>query len=261
MATIVLVHGLWLTPLSFEHVVGRYTDQGHRVLAPAWPGMEVGEDALRRDPSPMNGLGVVEVADHYERIIRDLDEPPVIMGHSCGGVITQILLGRGLGAAGVAFHSAPVKGVLRLPVNSLRSAFPVLRNPANRKRTVALTPARFHFSFANTVDRAESDKLYERYHVPTSGRPLWQAATANVNPGAATKVDFRASRAPLLLIAGGRDQTVPAVLNRENHHRYRKSPSVTEFREFPDRPHLTLATPGWEEVADHALTWALGHLS
>jgi pimeloyl-ACP methyl ester carboxylesterase len=254
---VVLVHGLWLTPRSWEHWIDRYTAAGHRVLAPAWPGMEVEVDALRRDPSPMNGLGVVEVADHYESFLRGLDKAPIIIGHSFGGLLVQMLLDRGLGSAGVALHPAPPKGVLRLPVSALRSAFPVLRNPANRKRTVALTPAQWHYSFTNTLGPAESRAAYDRYHVPCPGRPLFQAATANLNPRSATRVDYRNDRrAPLLLIGGTADHTAPASMVRENAKRQRRSPSVTEYREYPGRSHFTGGSPGWEEVADFALGWA-----
>jgi len=258
--TIVLVHGLWLTPRSWEHWANRYTGLGYQVLAPAWPGMEVEVEALRRDPSVMNGLGVTEVADHYEQIIRGLDAPLIIIGHSFGGLLVQILLDRGLGSAGVAIDSAPVKGVLRLPIAALRSSFPVLRNPANRKRTVGLSPKQFHYGFTNTLSEEESKPIYERYHVPSSGRPVWQVATANLLPNPATKVNLRNNeRSPLLLIAGGADHTVPASLNRENFKRYRKSTATTDYKEFPGRPHLTGGVPGWEEVADYALDWATKH--
>lgn len=255
--TIVLVHGLWLTPRGWERWVERYSQRGHRVLAPAWPGMEVEVEALRRDPSVLNGLGVTEVADHYEKIIRELGGPPIIMGHSFGGLIVQILLDRGLGSAGVAIHPAPIKGVLRLPISSLRSSFPVLRNPANRERTVALTPEQFHYAFTNTLSADESRQSYDRYHVPTPGRPLWQTATANLVRHAATEVDLHNNdRAPLLLIAGGADHTVPPSMIREAKQRYHRSAAVTDYHEFPGRPHFTMGVPGWERVADHALTWA-----
>src|SRR3954454_3445220 len=147
--TIVLIHGLWLTPRSWEGWKARFEERGHEVIAPAWPRMEGEVEALRREPSVMNGLGVTEVVDHYDRIIRALDRPPVIMGHSFGGLVTELLLDRGLGAAGGALSPAQIKGVLRLPPAQLRSIFPVLRNPANRNRTVGLTPKEFHWNFTN----------------------------------------------------------------------------------------------------------------
>jgi len=257
--TIVLVHGLWMTPLSWEKWIERYEALGFTVIAPAWPGLEVGAEALRKDPSPLEGLGIKEIVDHYETVIRALDKPPIIMGHSFGGTFTQLLLDRGLGVAGVAIDSGPVKGVLRLPLSTLKSASPVLSNPGNLKRAVPLTPAQFHYAFTNSLTEAESKEVYDRYHVPAAARVLFQGAFANFNPKAATKVDFTRDRAPLLFIAGGDDHIVPPALNKENVHRYRKSPSVTEYVEFPGRTHYTVGQPGWEAVADKALSWAVEH--
>ncbi|MFC7762925.1 alpha/beta hydrolase [Catellatospora bangladeshensis] len=154
--TIVLIHGLWMTPLSWEHWIDRYTRQGYRVLAPSWPGLEGGVEALRRDPSPLAGLGVAQVADHYERIISDLPTRPIIMGHSFGGLLTQLMLDRGLGAAGVAIHSGQVRGVYRLPFTQLKAASPVLGNPANRNRAVPFTHEQFHYAFTNTLSAQRS---------------------------------------------------------------------------------------------------------
>jgi pimeloyl-ACP methyl ester carboxylesterase len=257
--TIVLIHGLWMTPLSWEHWIARFTERGDQVLAPAWPGMEDRDVAdLRRDTSAFARLGVTEIADHYERIVRGLDRPPILMGHSFGGLIVQVLLDRGLGAAGVAIHPAPIKGILGLPFASLRVASVALRNPLNARRAVALTADQFHYAFTNTLDRHESALVYERYAVPGPGRPLFQAASANFNPNAATKVDVHNSeRAPLLLVAGGKDHTVPASTTRANYKLYRHSQAVTELKEYPERSHYTVGQEGWEEVADHALGWAV----
>lgn len=256
--TIVLIHGLWLTPRSWEHWIARYTERGHRVLAPAWPGMELEVEGLRANPSVTDGLGLSAIADYYERIIRDLDEPPIIMGHSFGGALTQIMLSRGLGLAGVALHPAPVKGVYRLPLSALRSSFPVLRNPANRRRTVGLTYAQWRYAFTNTMSDQDSRTAYDRYHVPSTARPLFQAATANLVPGAVTTVDFvRGDRAPLLLVSGGADHVVPAAVVRENAKRYGRSSAVTAYHEFPGRPHFTTGAPGWRDVADYTLNWAI----
>lgn len=257
---IVLIHGLWLTPRAWEHWIERYTRLGHQVVAPAWPGMEIEVEALRKNPEVMNGLGVTEVADFYETIIRELARPPIIVGHSFGGLITQLLLDRGLGVAGIAIHPAPIKGVLRLPLSSLRSALPALANPANRKRTVALSAKQFHYAFTNTLTAQESEVIYQRYAVPAPGRPVFQAATANLLRHAATRVDVRNdTRAPLLLIAGGADHTVPTSLVRETYGRYRKSRAVTDYQEFPRMPHFALGAPQWERVADHILHWAERH--
>jgi alpha-beta hydrolase superfamily lysophospholipase len=258
--TIVLIHGLWLTPLSWEHWIERYEGLGYRVIAPTWPGMDAGIEDLRRDPSAMAGVGITEITDHYDAIISALDAPPIIMGHSFGGCVTQLLLDRALGSAGVALHPAPVKGVLRLPVSALRSAFPVLRNPLNLNRAVALTPEQFHYGFTNTLSEEESRAVYERYHVPGTGRVLFQAATANLNPHAATKVDFESeTRAPLLVVGGGKDHTVPASMAKEAATRQSKAKSATEYKEYPDRSHYTLGQDGWEEVSDYALEWAAKH--
>src|SRR5437588_669476 len=186
---IVLIHGLWLSPRSWEGWKERFESRGYRVLAPAWPRMQQDVEEVRRDPSAMNGLGVAEIADHYGDIVRDLDQPPIIMGHSFGGLITELLLDRGLGACGVALSPAPVKGVLRLPPAQLRSAFPVLGNPTNRKRTVELTPKQFHYGFTNTMNDEQAQAAYERYEVPGPGRVIFQAAFANFAPRAPSKVD------------------------------------------------------------------------
>jgi pimeloyl-ACP methyl ester carboxylesterase len=260
--TVVLIHGLWMTALSWEHWVDRYQGRGINVIARSWPGMEGDIDALRADTSEIDDLGIEEIVEHYTGIIEELASPPIIMGHSFGGAFTQILLDRGLGAAGVAIDSAPVRGLLALPVSTLRSGFPVLKNPANRHRAVALSAEEFHYSFTNTLNEAESGPIYDRYAVPGPGRVLFQGALANFKPGAATAVDFKNDdRAPLLLIAGGEDHVAPASLNESNFKHYESSAAVTEFKEFPGRSHYTLGQAGWEEVADYALDWAVKALT
>jgi pimeloyl-ACP methyl ester carboxylesterase len=255
--TILLIHGLWLTSKVWENWVLRYTTVGYQALAADWPGMTADVHALRADPSTMDGVGLAEVADHYEKIIRELPATPIIMGHAVGGVLVQMLLDRGLGRAGVAIGSAPVKGVFGLPWSSLRAGFPILRNPANRKRTVGLTARQWRYAFANTLTREQSQAAYDRYCVPASGRPLWQSVLANFTTNPATKVDPRKDdRAPLLFIAGGEDRTAPASLNEANLRLYRNSNAMTDYRIFPGRPHFSIGAPGWEEVADYALAWA-----
>lgn len=258
--SVVLVHGLWLTPRSWEGWVTRFEGRGRQVLAPAWPRIEGDVEDIRRDPSPLNGLGVTEIVDHYAEVIRGLDRPPIIIGHSFGGLVTELLLDRGLGVAGVALSPAPVKGVLRLPLAQLRASLPVLKNPANRNRTVELTPQQFHYAFTNTMNDTDAKEAYDRYEIPGPGRPLFQAAFANVNPNAPSKVDFRNDRRPPLLVIGnGEDHTVPASVSKEAARRLAKSGAVVEYREYPGRPHFTAGAPGWEEVADQALEWATRH--
>lgn len=214
-------------------------------------------EQLRHDPSAVEHLGIGEIVEYYEQIIRALPQPPIIMGHSFGGAFTQILLDRGLGAAGVAIDSAPVKGLLALPLSSLKSGFPVLKNPANNHRAVMLTPEEFHYAFTNTLSEEESAVVYERYAVPGPGRVLFQGALANFNPRATTKVDFHNDkRAPLLIIAGGEDHVSPVAINRATAKHQQKSEAITAYKEFPGRSHFTLGQEGWEDVADYALTWA-----
>jgi pimeloyl-ACP methyl ester carboxylesterase len=258
---VVLIHGLWMTPHSWQGWIDRYTARGHPVHAPPWPGVSALDEDLDHVRAAAD-IGVTEVVDHYDRFIRALPEPPIVMGHSFGGLITQILLDRGLGRAGVAVHPAQPRGVYRLPLSTIRAAWPVLGNPANLHRSVALTERQFHYAFANTVSREESDAWYARLAVPAPGRPLFQAGLANFARGtrAATAVDFaNDARAPLLLVAGDRDHIVPESLVFENFTRYRKSSAATDFKLFHGRPHLTVVLDGWQDVAEYALTWTAQH--
>jgi pimeloyl-ACP methyl ester carboxylesterase len=260
-APIVLIHGLWMSPHSWQGWIERYTAAGHTVHAPAWPGVSELSEELDHDKAPAD-IRLGQVVDHYAKVVEALPEKPILMGHSFGGLITQLLLSRGLGRAGVAIHPAAPRGVYRLPLTVLRSTLPVFRNPSNIHRAVPLTPAQFHYSFANTVSRDESDAWRAKLAIPAPGRPLFQAALANFTPKAraATVVDFaKPDRAPLLLIAGGRDHIVPSSVVYENFNRYRRSPAATDFKLFEDRPHLTAALDGWSDVADYALTWTAGH--
>ena len=258
--TIVLIHGLWMTPLSWENWIARYESRGHEVLAPAWPGLDGDVEQLRTDPSAIEHLGLGEIVDHYETVIGGLPEAPIIMGHSFGGAITEILLDHGFGAAGVAIDAASVRGVTKLPLSTLRSAFPVLRNPATNHRAVGLTAEQFHYAFTNTMTAEESAAVYERYAVPGPGRVLWQGALANFNPHTPARVNFdNDDRAPLLLIAGGVDHVVPASVDRQMAKRQSRSAAVTDYTEFPGRSHFTIGQEGWEEVADYALDWATKH--
>jgi pimeloyl-ACP methyl ester carboxylesterase len=251
-----------MTALSWENWIKRYTDKGYRVLAKSWPGMDIGIDELRRDPSPIATLGVTEIVDYYEKLIRELDRPPIIVGHSFGGLITQILIDRGLGAAGVAIAPAPVKGILFLPFSTLKVSFPALSNPANNHRALPLTPEQFHYAFTNNLSEEESLAVYNRYAVPGPDHVLFQAGFANFNPHAATTVDFQNDdRSPVVLISGGKDHVSPSSVVEANFNLYRKSKAITEYKEFPERTHYTLGQAGWEEVADYALEWAESHAS
>ncbi|TDC39643.1 alpha/beta fold hydrolase [Micromonospora sp. 15K316] len=256
--SVVLIHGLWMTPRSWEQWIDRYQARGLRVLAPAWPGMEGEVEQLRDDPTPIAGQRIADIVDHYEQIIRALPRPPIIMGHSFGGLITQLLVDRGLGAAGVGIHPVAVKGVAKLPLSTLRSGFSILRNPANRHRAVPFTQDDFHYAFGNTMNRADSDRAWQRYAVPGAGHVLFESAFANLDPHSAAEVDTRRDdRAPLLLIAGGADHVIPPGVVRSNAALYTKSRALTAYHPFPGRSHFTVGEQGWEEVADFALNWAL----
>jgi pimeloyl-ACP methyl ester carboxylesterase len=257
--TIVLIHGLWVTPRSWEKWVEHYESKGYRVLAPAYPGLEVEVEALREDPSPIKALTVPAIVEHLENIVGELDSPPIIMGHSMGGLLTQILLDHGYGAAGVAIDSVPAEGIKVVPVSQIRSVFPVLRNPANRMKAVGFTPEQFHYAFANTLSEEESQEVYDRYHIPAPGRLVWGGVLANFTPGHQdTYVDFRnEDRAPLLFIAGEEDNLMPPAVNESNVKHYRHTKSVTDYKEFPGRSHYIVGQEGWEEVADYALEWAV----
>jgi pimeloyl-ACP methyl ester carboxylesterase len=260
--SIILIHGLWMTSASWENWVARYTSQGYRVIARSWPGMEVDIEELRRNPSAIATLGIGDIVAHYEQIIHGLDEAPIIMGHSFGGLITQILLDRGLGSAGVAIAPAPVKGILFLPLSTIRVSLPALSNPANNHRAVPLTPEQFHYAFTNDLDEEASLAVYQRYAVPGPDHVLFQAAFANFNPHAATAVNFHNDdRVPLLLISGGNDHVSPASVVEANFRLYSASAAVTEYKTFPSRTHYTLGQDGWEQVADYALTWAESRVS
>jgi pimeloyl-ACP methyl ester carboxylesterase len=257
---IVLIHGFWVTPRSWENWITHYESKGHRVIAPAYPGFEVEVEALNADPAPIEQLTVPAVMEHLESVVGGLDTPPIIMGHSAGGVFTQLLLDRGHGVAAVAMNSAPTEGVKVVPLSQIRAGFPVLKNPANRHRAVGLTFEQWHYAFTNTFSEEESRRLYERYHVPASGAVFWGSALANIHPGKDdTHVNYKNDdRAPLLFISGSEDHLMPPSVQRSNAKHY-KSDTVTEVKEYEGYAHLLPAQQGWEEIADHALDWALRH--
>ena len=252
--TVVLIHGLWMTPLSWRDWATHLESRGYAVHTPMWPRMNHTIDELRAEPNLVGGLGVKEVTDHHADFIASLGTNPVIIGHSVGGLVTQLLLDRGLGAAGVAVHPGQTKGVWGLPPVQLRAAWPAVGNPFHLKKGIGLTAKQFHYGFANALDEDEAFKAWDTFHVPAPARPLFQAALANITPGASTKVDYRKpDRAPLLFLAGGLDRTVPASVVRENHRRYKVG--TVEIKEYPDRSHFTVGEPGWEQVLDYAIDW------
>jgi pimeloyl-ACP methyl ester carboxylesterase len=260
--TILLIHGLWLTPRSWEKWIDRFTRQGHTVIAPAWPGLEAEVESLRRDPRPLEGLSIRRILEHYERIIRGLDALPIIMGHSFGGLFTQLLIDRGLGVAGVPISAGQTAGVLKLPLDTLRTGWPVLHNPFNYNRAVPLTPAQFNWRFTNELSAADSKPVYDRYYVPAAGRVFFDGVLALLAPRSITRVDYRnGKRAPMLFIAGSNDHVVPSSVNRANVKKYAGSGAITEYREFARRTHNIVNGGGWEEVADYALDWAVRHSS
>jgi len=253
--TVVLIHGMWMTPRSWDSWVDHFTDRGYRAIASAWPGVNDPEET-RRDPSALKGLGLAQIVDHYDGIIRGLDRPPIIIGHSFGGLATQLLLNRGRGAAGVAIGTAPPNGVLLLPSSTLRAGFPALKNPFNRKGLATLSPKQFQWRFTNTLSPAESDVIYREHYIPGTNRPFFETLASKSAAG----VDYgNPKRAPLLLIAGGADHISPVSLNRTLLKLHRKAPSATELKEYPGRTHFMAGMDGWEEIADYALNWSLEH--
>lgn len=260
--TVVLIHGLWLTPLVWEHWKARYESIGFRVLTPGYPGIEQGEAgvaALRDDPSPLARLGVREVASHLIEFVSALDAPPILIGHSYGGAFVQLLLDAGYGAAGVAIHSAPVKGVTTMPMSALKAGLRVLANPRNRHRAIPPSAAEFREVFGRNLTPTAARAAYDRYGVPLPGRMMFQGALANFTRRASTTVEFTNSdRAPLLFISGDKDQILPPSVQKANYRLHeRHSRAITAYLELPGRSHFTCGEPGWEEIADLALNWSL----
>ncbi len=258
--TIVLVHGLWVTPRSWENWITHYESKGFTVLAPAYPGFEIEVEAINADPSMMDHLTLNQIVVHLEKILRELPTRPIITGHSAGGVLTQILLDHGFGAAGVAMCSAPTEGVTVTPLSQVRSTFPVLKNPANRHRAVGFDFDQWRYAFTNSFPEDEAREAYERYAVPAPGGIVWRGVLANFQPGHQDAwVDYHNdNRAPLLFISAAEDHIMPPSVQRSNARHY-KSKALTEVIEFPGFSHLLPGQKGWEQVADHALDWALRH--
>ncbi len=253
---VVFIHGLWLLPSSWERWTEVFEEAGYVALAPGWPDDPDSVDEANAHPEVLAGKTVGQVADHFEEIIGVLDHEPAIIGHSFGGLLAQILAGRGRASATVAIDPAPFRGVLPLPLSALKSAFPVLGNPANRSRAIPLTFDQFRFGFANAVGEDEARELYATFAVPAAGAPLFQAATANLNPWSEVKVDsLSPDRGPLLVISGEKDNTVPWAIANASFKRQRRNEAVTEIVEMPGRGHSLTIDSGWREVADTALAF------
>ncbi|GAA2989609.1 alpha/beta hydrolase [Kitasatospora sp. NPDC127116] len=253
---VLFIHGLWLHSASWQSWLELFRTEGYGPSAPGWPGDPDTVEEARQNPESIADHGIDDVVEHYATIIRSLEAPPILIGHSFGGMIAQKLLGQDLAAAAVAIDAAQIKGVLPLPLSALRSTLPVFKNPANKHRAVSLTAEQFRFAFGNAISAEESDELYERWTIPAPGKPLFEAAAANFDPHSPAKVDTANSgRGPLLLMSGGKDHTVPESVTRATLKQYRHSEAVTDLLSFPDRGHSLTVDGGWRGVADEALAW------
>jgi non-heme chloroperoxidase len=252
----VFIHGLWLLPSSWDRWAQVFESAGFTALTPGWPDDPETVDEANADPEVFAKKSVGDVADHFEDVIRKLDKTPVVIGHSFGGLLAQIVAGRGVSAATVAIDPAPFRGVLPLPISALKAASPVLSNPANRHRAVPLTYEQFRYAFTNAVDEGEAKQLYETYCVPASGEPIFQAAAANLNPWTEAKVNSKnPERGPLLIISGEKDHTVPPAIANASFKKQKRNKAVTEIDEIPGRGHSLTIDHGWREVADKTLNF------
>ena len=253
---VVFIHGLWLHATSWQPWIELFASAGYRPSAPGWPHEAATVEEARKNPDAVANLSIDDVTEHYAGIIAGLDEPPILIGHSFGGLFAEKLLGQGIGAAAVAIDPAQIKGVLPLPLAQLRSGLPALGNPANLHRSVSLEQKEFRYGFGNAVSEEESDELYDRWTIPSPARPLFQAAAANFVMHSQAKVDTdNADRGPLLLISGTADHTVPDVVTRSTLKQYRDSTAVTELKQFEGRGHSLTIDSGWREVAEAILEW------
>jgi non-heme chloroperoxidase len=253
---VVFIHGLWLLPSSWDRWAAVFEAAGYTTLAPGWPDDPETVEEANAHPEVFAGKTVGQVADHYSAIAAQLHRKPAVIGHSFGGLLTQIVAGRGLAAASVVIDTAPSRGVLALPLSALRASKPVLGNPANRHRAVPLTYEQFRFAFANAVPENEARELYDTFAVPASGTPIFQAAAANLNPWTEAKADAKnPERGPMLIIAGEEDHTSPLAIGRAAFRQQQGNPGVTEIAELPGRGHALTIDAGWREVADTALAF------
>jgi non-heme chloroperoxidase len=253
---VVFVHGLWLLPSSWDRWVTLFEEAGYVALTPGWPDDPETVAEAKAHPEVFAGKGIGEIVDYEESIIRRLERKPVVIGHSFGGLLTEILAGRGVAAASVAISPAPFRGVLPLPISALRSGSPVLRNPANWNRAVPLTFEQFRYGFANAVDEEEAKELYLGYSVPGPGEPLFQAAAANLNPWSEAKVNTKnPDRGPMLIISADSDHTVPWAIANASYKKEKRNEGVTEIVELKGRGHSLTIDHGWREVAETALAF------
>lgn len=253
---VIFIHGLWLHAESWVGWVDLFGELGYEPMAPGWPGIPATVAETRTNPEGAGGHGLTKITNWYAEIIRSLPAEPIVIGHSFGGIVAQKLLGRGLAAAAVAIDPPPIKGVLDLPLSSLRVASVALRNPANWTRTVALSRDEFRYGFGNALSEQESADLYRRWAIPSPGRPVFESAFANVTPNSPAKVDTaNPTRGPLLITGGASDHTAPTAIGWATVKRYRRSPAVTDYVEFPGRGHSLTIDHGWREVADRVLGW------
>jgi pimeloyl-ACP methyl ester carboxylesterase len=253
---VVFIHGLWLHAESWTPWMELFAAHDYEPIAPGWPGEPDNVEAARNTPDAMADHGIEDVTEHYAKIIAGLDQPPVVVGHSFGGLIAQKLLGDERASAAVAIDAAQIKGDLPLPLSALRATLPVFKNPANKHRTVSLTADQFAYAFGNAIPREESDALHARWAIPAPGRPLFEAAAANFLSQSPAKVATgNAERGPLLLTMGGRDHTVPEAVTKATLKQYRDSPAVTDVVEFADRGHSLTVDSGWRAVAESVLSW------
>ncbi|MGI5241688.1 alpha/beta hydrolase [Dactylosporangium sp. CA-139066] len=253
---VLFIHGLWLHASSWDPWVQLFRDAGYDPQAPGWPGDGDTVESSRANPDAIGDHGIDDVVDHFAAVIERLPSAPILIGHSFGGMIAQKLLGQDRARAAIAIDAAQIKGVLPVPLSALRATLPVFKNPANLHRAVSLTAEQFRFAFTNTVSEEESDELFQRWSIPAPGKPLFEAATANFNPHSPAKVDTEnQNRGPLLLIASGKDHTVPESVTRATLKQYRHSEAVTDILTFPGKAHSLTIDSGWREVADACLTW------
>ncbi|QDQ15892.1 alpha/beta hydrolase [Streptomyces spectabilis] len=253
---VMFIHGLWLHSTSWQGWAERFQEAGYQPLLPEWPGVPDTVAEARAKPEQQAGVGLAEISEQHARVIRGLDTPPILIGHSVGGFIAQHLLGQNLGAAAVAICPGQIKGVKAIGPAQAKSAFAFLRNPANTKRAVSLNPAQFRYAFANAVSQEESDDLFDQWTIPSPARPLFQLALGNFAPHSPAKVNTgNESRGPLLLLSGKLDHTVPDVLTRSTYKQYRRSSASTEYQCFEDRGHSLIVDSGWPDLADASLSW------